>query len=83
MAFPREILNELRWHPERSLESAEITYEHRGAPGDLITISGREIEELGKSFFSTGGSRIPYHRIRNIRILDEDGSEVGVWDFPP
>ena len=83
MAFPREILNELKWHPERSLESAEITYEHRGAPGDHVTISGREIEELGRSFFCVGGSRIPYHRIRDIRILNEEGVEVQSWHFSP
>lgn len=83
MVFPREILNELMWHPKRSLAFAEITYEHRGAPGDHITISGWKIEELGKSFFSTGGSRIPYHRIRKIRILDANGNEVQAYDFPP
>ena len=81
MVFPREVLNELRWHPEMSLERAEITYEHRGAPGNVQVISGSEIVELGRSFFGTGDSDIPYHRILRIRLLNEDGETDRVWEF--
>jgi uncharacterized protein (UPF0248 family) len=83
MVFPREVLNELRWHPTRSLNRAEITYEHRGSPDDVRVISGSEIVELGRSFFGTAESKIPYHRIRRIRLLDEGGETDNVWEFFP
>ena len=81
MAFPREILNELMWHPGGGLERAEVTYVHRGAPGDVRTISGREIVELGRSFFSTEDSSIPYHRIILIRLISPDGKVERSWEF--
>ena len=67
----KRILDELKWHPAKSLSDAEITYLHRGAPGDEVTISGGEILALEKSFFVVmrcgRETRIPYHRIREIR----------------
>lgn len=66
MVFPREVLNELKWRYD-SLEDAEITYIHRGAPGDTMTIKGSAIVSLGRSFFDTGDATIPYHRI--VRII--------------
>lgn len=66
MVFPREVLNQLKWGPDGGLERAEVTYLHRGAPGDLMTVKGSEIVELERSFFSTAESKIPYHRIRRI-----------------
>ena len=70
MAFPREVLNELKWHRGR-VSDASITYLHRGAPGDRRTVSGSEIIELERSFFTTAESRIPYHRIRRIMLGGE------------
>jgi len=67
MAFPREILNKLKWEEDSDLSEAEITYVHRGAPGDRITIGGDEIVELERSFFVTQEAKIPYHRITEIR----------------
>ena len=66
MVYPREVLNEIKWR-HQAMEDALITYVHRGAPGDVMTISGRDIVELGRSFFSTAESTIPYHRI--VRIV--------------
>ncbi len=66
MPFPKDVLNELRWSPDKDLELAEIVYEHRGAPSDEKTISGDDITELGTSFFKTAESMIPYHRILQI-----------------
>lgn len=68
MVFPREVLNQLRWGPGGGLERAEVTYLHRGAPNDLVTIKGSAITELERSFFSTSESKIPYHRIRRITL---------------
>ncbi len=67
MTYPREVLNELRWKPGENLAEAEITYVHRGAPGDERTISGGDIVELEHSFFVTEDAKIPYHRIKLIR----------------
>jgi len=83
MVFPREVLNELRWRSDKDIRRAEISYEHRGAPGDIAVIPGDGITELGRSFFGTEDSMIPYHRIRRIRLLDEEGGVVRIWEFPP
>ena len=72
MTYPREVLNRLRWG-EGSLSGVLVTYTHRGAPGDVLTIGGEEITELGRSFFSTRNGKIPYHRI--VRI-EKDGEAV-------
>jgi uncharacterized protein (UPF0248 family) len=67
MAYPREVLNDLKWHQGR-LAEAMVTYVHRGAPGDVVTICGADITALGRSFFEVGGSSVPYHRIVAISI---------------
>ena len=66
MTYPREVLNEIKWR-HNALDEVLVTYVHRGAPGDVLTISGKDIVELGRSFFSTGEATIPYHRI--VRIV--------------
>lgn len=50
-----------------------VTYVHRGAPGNLATVKGECITELGRSFFIVGDGRIPYHRV--VRI-EKDGEVV-------
>jgi uncharacterized protein (UPF0248 family) len=71
----KRILDELKWHPAKSLKEAEITYVHRSPMGDEVTISGEEIIALEKSFFVVlrGGreTMIPYHRIKEIRLRGE------------
>ena len=67
MTYPREVLNELRWKPGEELADAWITYVHRGAPGDEMSISGKDLVELEHSFFVTKDAKIPYHRIKLIR----------------
>jgi len=69
--YPREILNRLKWK-DGSLAGVQVTYVHRGAPGDLMTIPAQDIVRLGHSFFSTADGEIPYHRI----VLIERGGEV-------
>jgi uncharacterized protein (UPF0248 family) len=67
----KKILDELKWHPEKSLERVEIIYIHRGAPGDILITSADTILRFEKSFFiiDRGGieTSIPYHRIKEIR----------------
>jgi len=59
-----------------------ITYRHRGAPNDIKQIRASKIRSLGNSFFTledqsgTEEIIIPFHRIIEIRNLEED---VTVW----
>lgn len=69
VVYPKQVLNQLKWGPERGLDRALVTYVHRGAPLDEMTILGSEIVELEHSFFCTTESKIPYHRIKRI-VLD-------------
>jgi uncharacterized protein (UPF0248 family) len=72
----KRFLNELLWHPEKSLEGADLTYVHRGAPGDLKSVPAQGLA-FEKSFFVIKNhieTRIPYHRITEIK----KGGEV-LW----
>ncbi len=72
----KRFLNELLWHPEKSLDGVDITYLHRGAPGNVKSVSASGVA-FEKSFFVIKNhveTRIPYHRIRRIKR----GSEV-LW----
>ncbi len=71
MVYPREVLTRLKWKEGESLAEAVIWYVHRGAPGDVMKISGKEITSLGKGFFDTTGATIPYHRILRIDYQGE------------
>jgi uncharacterized protein (UPF0248 family) len=73
MATAKEVLNELKWRDDRDFNSVKLTYIHRGAPGDVKTIDGADILELGKSFFETSEAMIPYHR---ITIIYYEGEEL-------
>jgi uncharacterized protein (UPF0248 family) len=67
----KKVLDELKWHPEKSLADVEITYIHRGAPGDELTITAEDILNIEKSFFvierNGKETSIPYHRIKEIK----------------
>jgi uncharacterized protein (UPF0248 family) len=67
----KRILDELRWHPEKSLAGVEIAYIHRGAPRDEQVILAEDIKVLEKSFFIINRkgkeTSIPYHRIKEIK----------------
>ncbi len=71
----KRILNELVWHPEKSLKDIEVVYIHRGAPDDRMKIRAMDILDLGKSFFvikiGDRDTHIPYHRIVEIRRVGE------------
>jgi len=66
---PKQILNEIKWRG-LSLDECEIDILHRGAPNDTITVKGGDVVP-GKSFFSYGGTMIPYHRILRIKYLGD------------
>jgi len=52
---------------------------HRGAPGDVLKITGDKIRRMGRGFFDTDEATIPYHRILKIeyrgRIIFEKRSQ--------
>jgi uncharacterized protein (UPF0248 family) len=66
MVFPREVLNKLRWKEGENLAEAVIWYVHRGAPRDVLRISGDRVKALDRGFFDTDEATIPYHRILRI-----------------
>ncbi len=86
----RNILNRLRWSETEQADDYEITYRHRGAPGDVRKIRARTIERIAKSYFTmkTGNSVnseevvIPFHRVLEIRKLT-DGSLIWVKKHLP
>jgi len=65
---PRLLLNEIKWRFD--LTKCRVDYIHRGAPGDVKMIEGREIKNIERGFLVLEGVvedvYIPYHRI--IRI---------------
>lgn len=71
MDTPRDILNELKWRHEKSLEEARVYYVHRGAPEDFRVMHGNEIEDLGRSFIKTKEAHIPYHRVFKIEYEEK------------
>ena len=66
MVYPREVLNRLKWTEGEALDEAIIWYVHRGAPGDVMRVTGDRLKALGKGFFDTDEATIPYHRILRI-----------------
>jgi len=66
MATAKQELNELKWRPDRDFSAVEVAYVHRGAPGDVMVITGEQIVELGNSFMITVSAAIPYHRVISI-----------------
>ena len=71
MVYPRDVLNRLRWTDGEDLGDAVITYVHRGAPGDEMTIRGERIKTLDRLFFETEEASIPYHRVLRIEYRGE------------
>jgi uncharacterized protein (UPF0248 family) len=66
----RALLNRLLWHPDESIADFEVTYIHRGAPGDRVTIPGALIRAVKASWFTYDGEAgvtvIPFHRVLRI-----------------
>jgi uncharacterized protein (UPF0248 family) len=71
MVYPREVLNRLKWTEGESLDEAVIFYIHRGAPGDVASVTGADIVSLGRGFFDLDEASIPYHRILRIEYRGE------------
>lgn len=67
--FPRDVLRK-EWFMKKDLGELQILIIDRLAPGEETEINGRQILDLGKSFFSMSKKKhnvsIPYHRIKKI-----------------
>ena len=70
---PRDVLNAIKWKHSSGmgLESVEIYYVHRGAPGDIGKVRGEEVKEIGRHYLELEGASIPYHRILKITFRKE------------
>ncbi|TAJ43226.1 DUF504 domain-containing protein [Methanofollis fontis] len=80
MRTSQSLLYRFRHDPGCDFLEVSVTYLDRGAPGDLSTVSGAEITDLGPGFFHVEreGRRpapVPYHRIRRITYAG-----VPVWE---
>ncbi len=62
----REVLNELRWHPERDPARARIFYRDRQSEGGFAEIRGDDLDEVGPSSFTVGSSTIPYYKVFRV-----------------
>ena len=76
----RDVLNRIRWDPDKSRRTYEITYIHRGAPSDKRTIPFSNVKEIHSSWFDyldpeIGEAIIPFHRILEVRDV-ESGKKV-------
>lgn len=62
------MLNELRWREGLGLARATVWVQGR-RPEDLKAIRGDEITDLGRRYFSTATSTIPYYKIVRIESM--------------
>lgn len=63
----KNVLDMILWHPKMEIKNCKITYVHRGAPGNLKTISGNQINYLERGFLILNDyTQIPCHRIIKI-----------------
>jgi len=68
----RDVLNRIIWDPHERASEYEVTFVHRGAPGDIRKVSVSEIEEVHRSWFllrsqEEESATIPLHRVLEIR----------------
>ena len=76
----RTVLNKIFWDQREDRKNYELTFVHRGVPGDLRRIHCKMIAHLEPSGFIYQNEEkeetfIPYHRIREIRDI-RDGKVI-------
>ncbi len=67
----RDILNELRWHPDRDPAKARIFYVNRSSPKGFVEVRGDEIAGVDASNFHVETSTIPLYKVFRITYGDE------------
>jgi len=62
------VLSRLEWGENVALEDLEFLVIDRGAPGDRRVLASPEVEGRDRSYLHlTGGGRVPYHRVLEVR----------------
>jgi len=76
----RDLLNKIIWDPHKTRGDYEITFVHRGVPGNVKNISMSEVGKVGKSwliYLDSGSEQpIPLHRV--LYVTDCRTGEI-VW----
>ncbi len=69
----RDLLNELRWHPDREPAKACIFYANRNSPEGFVMVRGNEVAAVGSATFRVDagisqahGSTIPLYKVFRI-----------------
>jgi uncharacterized protein (UPF0248 family) len=70
---PRPVLNEIKWR--YNLSKCRVHFIHRGMPGDIRIVDGRDIKNIDRSYLVLESFPediyIPYHRIFMIEYNGE------------
>ena len=76
----RDLLNKIIWDPREDRGNYEITFIHRGVPGNVKRISMSDVVRISKSwliYLDSGSEQpIPLHRV--LHVTDRRTGEV-VW----
>jgi uncharacterized protein (UPF0248 family) len=63
-----EFLSKPEWGEGIPLDELEFTVVHRGAPGDIRSLTAPEVVGRDRSYLHLeDGGRVPYHRVLEIR----------------
>lgn len=63
----KSVLDMILWHPEMDFSKCNITFVHRGAPGNLKNIDCDRVSRLNRGFLILDDkTQIPCHRIVKI-----------------
>ena len=70
----KNILNKVFWDKRENPDHYALSFIHRGALGDLKTISLTKIREVGNSWFTYGDdveneTTIPFHRVTLVKNM--------------
>ncbi|MEM2094372.1 MAG: RNA repair domain-containing protein [Candidatus Bathyarchaeia archaeon] len=77
----RDVLNRIIWDPKERASEYEVTFIHRGLPGNVRTIRASDIKEVHGSWFllktlEQEPTVIPLHRVLEVR---QTSSGICVW----
>lgn len=67
----RDLLNEIRWHPDRDPKEVRVYYADRDAPGGFAVVRGDEVDAIGRSRFTVRETTIPFYKVFRITHGDE------------
>jgi uncharacterized protein (UPF0248 family) len=79
----RNVFNKIFWDKRENPADYVVTFVHRGAEGNVKTISASSIKDVGASWFTylTGNNEetlIPFHRV--VKVKNEKTGVI-VWSL--